>query len=223
MENLDSHILFRVFFLPVNATLAYTWLVMAILVGGAFLAGRKYRGDLVPSRYALFLESLVEVIVSQIEDIMKRPGTPFLPYLGTLFLFIATCNFFEFVPGYHAPTASLSTTSALALSVFLAVPIYAISERGFWGYFKEFIEPSPVMLPLNILGEFSRTLALAVRLYGNVTGGTVVVGILLGIVPYLVPMVMQVFELLIGFIQAYIFAVLAAVYIASAMAAQEKH
>ena len=223
MENLDQTIVFSLFGIPLDATLCLTWLVMAILVAGSVLVGRSMSGELLPGRYELFLEALVTTISAQIEDVTRRPAAAFLPYVGTLFLFIATANLIGIIPGLHPPTLSLSTTVALALSVFLAVPLYGITQRGLLGYLRQYLEPTFVMLPLNVLGEFSRTLALAVRLYGNVMGGAVVTGILLSIAPFIFPMIMQLFELLIGFIQAYIFSVLAMVYIASALGSDEKY
>jgi F-type H+-transporting ATPase subunit a len=222
MENLDQTIVFSLFGIPLDATLCLTWLVMAILVAGSVLVGRSMSGELLPGRYELFLEALVTTISAQIEDVTRRPDAAFLPYVGTLFLFIATANLIGIIPGLHPPTLSLSTTVALALSVFLAVPLYGIAQRGLLGYLRQYLEPTFVMLPLNVLGEFSRTLALAVRLYGNVMGGAVVTGILLSIAPFIFPMIMQLFELLIGFIQAYIFGVLAMVYIASALGPEEQ-
>ena len=222
MENLDQTIVFSLFGIPLDATLCLTWLVMAILVAGSVLVGRSMSGELLPGRGELFLEALVTTVSAQIEDVARRPAAAFLPYVGTLFLFIATANLIGIIPGLHPPTLSLSTTVALALSVFLAVPLYGITQRGLLGYLRQYLEPTFLMLPLNVLGEFSRTLALAVRLYGNVMGGAVVTGILLSIAPFIFPMIMQLFELLIGFIQAYIFSVLAMVYIASALGPEEQ-
>jgi len=122
------------------------------------------------------------------------------------------------VPGYFPPTASLSTTAALALCVFIAVPVYGIVERGVGGYFRNYVQPTPLMLPFNIIGELSRTLALAIRLYGNVMSGAVIVGILISVAPFVFPILLRLLGLLTGLIQAYIFAVLAMVYIASATA-----
>ncbi len=120
------------------------------------------------------------------------------------------------MPGYHPPTGSLSTTTALAVCVFVAVPLYGIAERGLLGYLKNYVQPTPFMLPFNIIGELSRTLALAIRLYGNAMSGAVIVGILISVAPFVFPIVMRLLGLLTGLIQAYIFAVLAMVYIASA-------
>jgi F-type H+-transporting ATPase subunit a len=121
-----------------------------------------------------------------------------------------------------APTGSLSTTTALAICVFVAVPLYGIAYEGPLNYLKHYIKPTWLMLPFNIIGEISRTIALAVRLYGNIMSGTVIVAILLSLTPYLFPVVMQLLGLLTGMIQAYIFAVLAMVYIASATSAHRR-
>lgn len=207
--------------IPINATLVFTWLVMAILLLGSFLITRHLRDDLKMTRWQNLLEILVDGLRDQIcQASCQEPG-PYLPFIGTLFLFIAVANLLAIVPGYIPPTASLSTTTALALAVFAAVPIYGIAHRGVKSYLSEYLEPSIFLLPLNILGELSRTLALAVRLYGNMMNGTIIGGILLGIVPFFFPIVLQFLGLITGIVQAYIFAVLAMVFIASAQAAQD--
>jgi len=167
------------------------------------------------------MEVLVTGIRKQIREISGQDPREYLPFVGTLFLFVAVCNLLSIVPGYEAPTGSLSTTAALAACVFVAVPLYGIAHRGL-SYFAQYIKPSVFMLPFNIMGELSRTLALAVRLFGNVMSGTMIVGILLGVTPLLFPIVMQALGLLTGLIQAYIFAILAMVYIAAATRVQQR-
>jgi F-type H+-transporting ATPase subunit a len=162
------------------------------------------------------LEVLVTGIRDQIRDVSGQDPGPYLPFIGTLFIFISTVNLLTILPGYRAPTGSLSTTAALATCVFIAVPLYGISSQGLLRYFRQYVRPTVFMLPFNIIGELSRTLALAVRLYGNMMSGTVIAAILIGFVPLFVPILMQLLGLLTGMIQAYIFAVLAMVYIASA-------
>jgi F-type H+-transporting ATPase subunit a len=157
----------------------------------------------------------VSGVLEQIRQISQQNPQRYLPLIGTLFIFIAISNLLSVIPGFHPPTGSLSTTVALAICVFVAVPLFGISQQGLAGYLSQYIKPSPIMLPFNVIGEFSRTLALAVRLFGNVMSGTMIAGILLAIVPLFFPIVMQVLGLLTGLIQAYIFAVLAMVYIAS--------
>ncbi|NJN82276.1 MAG: F0F1 ATP synthase subunit A [Caldilineaceae bacterium] len=203
-------------FWTLNATLLFTWVAMVLLVGGARLVTRNLvTGAHAPARQA-FLESLVTLIQAQIREITGQEPTRFLAFVGTLFLFIVTLNLLSIVPGYRAPTGSLSTTAALATCVFLAVPIYGIQHKGLRNYLRLYIQPSVFMLPFNIIGELSRTLALAVRLFGNVMSGEMIIAILLAIVPLFFPIVMQLMGMLVGVIQAYIFAVLATVYIASA-------
>ncbi len=145
----------------------------------------------------------------------------YLPFIGTLFLFIVTSNLLAVVPGFYAPTASLSTTAALAICVLVAVPVYGIAQQGFLGYLKLYVQPTPLMLPFNLIGELSRTLALAVRLFGNMMSGAKIGAILLAIAPLFFPILMHALGLLTGLIQAYIFAILALVYIASATQAHD--
>jgi F-type H+-transporting ATPase subunit a len=202
--------------LRLTATIVYTWIVMAVLVLGAWLATRRVSETLRPGRWQSLLEVLVSGMREQIREVSQQDPGPYLPFVGTLFLFIATANALAVVPGFTPPTGSLSTTAALALCVLVAVPLYGVAERGLGGYLRGYVRPTVFMLPFNVIGEMSRTVALAVRLYGNVMSGTVIAAILLSIVPFVFPVVMQALGLLTGLIQAYIFAVLAMVYIASA-------
>jgi F-type H+-transporting ATPase subunit a len=203
-----------------NATIAYTWLVMASLTLISWLVTRRLSTGTDISRWQNLLEVLVTGIRDQIRDVSHRDPGRYLPFVGTLFLFIAMANLLNVVPGYMAPTGSLSTTTALAICVFVAVPLYGIAYEGPLSYLRHYVRPTWLMLPFNVIGEISRTIALAVRLYGNIMSGTVIVAILVSLTPYLFPIVMQLLGLLTGMIQAYIFAVLAMVYIASATSAQ---
>jgi F-type H+-transporting ATPase subunit a len=175
------------------------------------------------SRWQNLLEVLVSGICDQIREATHQNPQRYLPFVGTLFLFIASANLLNVVPGYMAPTGSLSTTTALALCVFIAVPLFGIGSQGPAAYLRHYVKPSWLMLPFNVIGEISRTLALAVRLYGNIMSGTVIVAILLTLAPYFLPVVLQLLGLLTGMIQAYIFAVLATVYIASATSAHQRN
>ena len=205
-----------------NATLVFSWLVMLLLVAVSFFVTRKITGNVTISRWQNMLEVIVQTIRNQVKEVSQQTPDRYIPFIGSLFLFIALSNLLAVIPGFQAPTSSLSTTVALSICVFLAVPIFGISQQGFWAYFKQYIRPTPFMLPFNIIGELSRTLALAVRLYGNIMSGSVIVAILLGIAPLFFPIVMQMLGLLTGIIQAYIFAILAMVYISSATVAQQK-
>lgn len=212
----DEIVLFSWGGFSLNATIVYTWLLMALLGGGAWLATRHLRDDVPIGGWQNFLEVLVQGISDQLEALSQQKPGVYLPFVGTLFVFIAASNILAVVPGYRPPTGSLSTTTALAICVFVAVPVFSISQSGFRTWLRHYIRPTPFMLPFNVIGDISRTLALAVRLYGNIMSGTVVVGLLLSLTPFFFPVVMQLFGLLTGMIQAYIFAVLAMVYIASA-------
>lgn len=218
----DSIIIWQTESIKLNATILFTWLVMILLVFGSRLVTRKlHTGEQLP-RWQNLLESIVVLINGQIRDVTRQPPTRFLPFLGTLFLFIGVSNLLSVVPGFQPPTGSLSTTTGLAICVFIAVPAYGIADNGILGYLKNYIRPTPLMLPFNITGEISRTLALAVRLFGNVMSGTMIVAILLAISPLIFPVVMNLLGLLTGMVQAYIFVILAAVYIGAGLEVQVK-
>ena len=212
----DDVIFWQHGFIKLNATIATTWLLMLVLAVGAKLITRNLANEVHISRWQSLLEIIVTSIHKQIEEVGLRQPERYLGFIGTLFLFIATANLFTIFSGYEPPTGSLSTTSALALLVFVAVPSYAIRERGLAGYLKTFAEPTLVMLPFNIISELSHTLALAVRLFGNMMSGTMILAILLIVTPFIFPMVMSALGLLTGMVQAYIFSVLATVFIAAA-------
>lgn len=212
----DTKVIWSWGFVHINLTLIFTWGVMALIVLCAWLAtrGLKVRPPL--SRWQNIFEAVVTLMRNHIREIIGPDINRYLPFLGTLYLFIAFSNLLIIVPEYRPPTGSLSTTAALALCVFFAVPIYSIAAQGVGGYLRHYIEPSPLMLPMHILGDFTRTLTLAVRLFGSIMSESMIAGALLAIIPFFLPVVMKMFGLLIGQIQAYIFAVLAAIYIASA-------
>jgi F-type H+-transporting ATPase subunit a len=199
-----------------NATILFTWLVMALMVLASWLITRNLSSKMEISRGQLLLEVVVSTIRQQIRDISRQESGSYLAFIGTLFLFIAVANVLAIVPGYVPPTGSLSTTAALAICVFVAVPLFGITKQGLGHYLKEYARPTPIMLPFNIISELSRTVALAIRLFGNVMSGTVIAAILLSVVPFFFPIILQLLGLLTGIVQAYIFAILAMVYIASA-------
>jgi len=212
----DQLIFWQLGIVKLNATILFTWVLMLALVLASMLITRRLSKDLTRSRGQNLLEIVVTGMVKQIEDIgLTRPRT-YLPFLGTLFLFVALSSLSSVIPGFEPPTGSLSTTAALALCVFVAVPLFGIAELGWAGYLKSYIEPTIIMLPFNIISEVSRTLALAVRLFGNMMSGAMIVAILVSITPLLFPIVMTALGLLTGMVQAYIFSILAAVYIAAA-------
>ncbi len=212
----DQMIFWQHGFLKLNGTIVFTWGLMIVLAVGAKLITRNLSTELERTRWQNFLEIIVTGINKQIEEVGLKHPEKYLGFLGTLFLFVAVSALCTIIPGYEPPTGSLSTTAALALSVFVAVPLFGIEDRGLGGYLKSYIEPTVIMLPFNIISELSRTLALAVRLFGNMMSGVMIIGILLTITPFIFPILMTVLGLLTGMVQAYIFFILATVYIAAA-------
>lgn len=203
-------------FVRITATLVFTWITMLVLALVFFLITRNLKTEGEISKGQNILEALIETMRDQIKQISQQEPDRYLPFIGTLFIFILVSNIFSVIPGYIAPTGSLNTSTALAFCVFLSVPVYGIADQGLISYLKEYIKPTFIMLPFNIISELSRTLSLAIRLYGNVMSSSIIVAILLGVVPLFFPVVIQTLGLLTGVIQAYIFAILAIVYIASA-------
>lgn len=215
----DEIIFWQMGFVKINATMVSTWFLMLLMVASSVLITRRLSNGGARSR----LQNLLEVIVTTIEEQLKEVGLDhprdYIGFLGTLFLFVAVASLSTIIPIYEPPTGSLSTTVALALCVFVAVPLYGVLRQGVGGYLKSYMEPNFIMLPFNIIGEVTRTIALAVRLFGNMMSGTLILGILLAITPLLFPIVLTLLGLLTGMVQAYIFFTLATVYIAAATSA----
>jgi len=212
----DQTIFWQYGFIKLNATIAFTWGLMFVLAVGSKLITRRLSTELTRSRWQNLLEIIVTGIERQIEEVGLSQPRQYLGFLGTLFLFVAAAALATVIPGYEPPTGSLSTTTALALCVLVAVPAFGIADQGVGGYLKSYMEPTFMMLPFNIISEVSRTLALAVRLFGNMMSGAMIIAILLTITPFLFPILMTALGLLTGMVQAYIFSILAAVYIAAA-------
>ncbi len=217
----DDIIFWQYGFVKLNATIVYTWGLMFVLATGSTLVTRNLSTGLQRSRWQNLLEIVVTAISKQIGEVGLRQPERYLGFLGTLFLFVAMASLFTIIPGYEPPTGSLSTTAALAICVFVAVPLFGIEESGLGQYLRAYLKPTVIMLPFNIISELSRTLALAVRLFGNMMSGTMILAILLTITPFIFPIVMSALGLLTGMVQAYIFSILAAVYIAAATQTRE--
>ena len=217
----DEMIFWQHGILKLNATIVFTWGLMLVLAVGSKLITRKLSTGLTRSRWQNLLEIIVTAIEKQLEEVGLNQPQKCLGFLGTLFLYVAASSLCTVIPGYEPPTGSLSTTAALALCVFVAVPLFGIEEQGLGGYLKSYVKPTFIMLPFNIISELSRTLALAVRLFGNMMSGAMIIGILLTITPFIFPIIMTLLGLLTGMVQAYIFFILAAVYIAAATRIRE--
>ncbi len=216
----DRIIFWQTEWFVLNATIAFTWAVMAVLCLGSYSVTRNLSTGPHISHWQNLLEAIVEGIDDQIRSASRLEPEPYLPFIGTLFLFIASSNLLEVLPGFRSPVGSLSTTIALALCVFVAVPLFGIRKSGALNYLKTYVQPTPIVLPFQIISEISRTISLAIRLFGNVMSTGLLAAILLLIAPLFLPVAIQLFGLLIGIIQAYVFALLAMVYIASGIRAQ---
>lgn len=212
----DQIIFWQLGIAKINATIAYTWALMLILAVGSHLITRRLSATMQRSRWQNMLEIIVTSLEQQIRDVGLQNPMPYLGFLGTLFIFVAAASLTTILPFYEPPTASLSTTAALAICVFIAVPMFGVQQQGVAGYLKSYTQPTLLMLPFNLISELSRTLALAIRLFGNMMSGSMIIAILVSITPFIFPIVMTLLGLLTGIVQAYIFFILAAVYIAAA-------
>jgi len=213
----DETVFWEYGYIHINLTMVTTWALMAVMVISSGWITRNLKSDIRISRWQLILEIIVIMINNQIKEIGLEKPEKYIGFIGTLFLFIGVANVFMIFPFYQAPTGSLSTTAGLAICVFLSVPYYGIRKNGLLAYLQSYLKPTFIMLPFNLISEVSRTLALAVRLFGNIMSGGMIVAILLTIAPFIFPVVMSMLGLLTGIVQAYIFSVLATVYIAAAI------
>jgi F-type H+-transporting ATPase subunit a len=212
---LTSVILFHLGPIAITRPVVTTWLIMLVLTGACW--GVTRRLQVRPDRRQAVLEIVVTGIARQIEDVIRKDPRPFLPLLGTLFIFLAAANLSGLLPGVQAPTSKLETPAALALIVFVSVHYLGVRARGLCGYLASFAEPKLIMLPLNIISQLTRTFSLMVRLFGNVMSGEFVIAIVVALSGLFVPIPLMVLEILVGIVQAYIFTVLATVFVGAAV------
>jgi len=212
---LANAVLFHIGPAPITSAVVVTWGLMAFLVGGSIVATRRL--SLKPSRAQAAFELIVDTVDGQIRDTMQVAPAPYRAFIGTLFVFIFIANWSTLVPGVEPPTAHLETDMALAFLVFLAVIVFGIRAGGLRHYLATFASPSPLMIPLNFVESLTRTFSMFVRLFGNVMSGVFMVGIVLTLAGFLVPIPLMALDLLTGAVQAYIFAILAMVFIAGAI------
>jgi len=217
---LTSTVLFHLGPATITRPVVTTWAIMLVLAVGCRMATRHLQTR--PGARQAVLEIVVTGIVGQIGDVMRKDARPFLPLLGTLFIFLVTANLSGLLPGVRAPTGKVETPAALALIVFFSVHYFGIRARGLRGYLASFAEPKLIMLPLNILSEVTRTFSLMVRLFGNVMSGEFVIGLVVALAGLFVPIPLMILEVLVGLVQAYIFTVLATVFIGAAVGNAEK-
>lgn len=216
---LAPEILFHLGPVPISRPVATTWGIMAVLVLGAWLGLRRARVH--GGTFQTVLEIVVEALATQIRDVVQRDPWPYLPLLGTLFIFLVFANLSAIVPGMKPPTGHIETPAVLAVIVFLSVHYFGVRARGLLAYLRRYTRPNPILLPLNLLSEITRTFSLMVRLFGNMMSHEFVIAIVAYMAGLLLPIPFMALGILIGLIQAYIFTVLATVFIGAAIGSVE--
>jgi F-type H+-transporting ATPase subunit a len=222
----EDVVLFRLGPIPVTRIIVVTWGVMlGLVLFGAFVRLRLRQRS--PGKAQQVIEAMLNWLADEIRGIIGREPGPFIPLVASLFIFILASNFVAFISSFFEmlkpPTADINTTAALATVVFLAVPFYGIAMTGTLNYLKTYIRPVWIMAPFNIISDLSRTLAMAVRLFGNILSGEILFGVMVSLVPFFLPLPLMFLSLITGTIQAYIFAVLTIVYIGGAVKVVAKH
>jgi len=212
---LELQLLFHIGPVPISAPVVITWVIVLLLGGGSWLLTRRL--EIHPGPVQAAVEGVVEAITDQIREVMQRDPAPFTPVVGGFFLYLVVANLSFLVPGVRPPTAHIETAAALTLIVFVSVNVYGIRQRGLGGYLKDFAEPSILLLPINVVSEITRIFSMMIRLFGNILSGEFVLMLAIGLAGFLVPIPLMALELAIGLIQAYIFAILAAVFIGAAV------
>lgn len=222
MEQLDfaPFLAFDLGPLHIGPTVLTTWLIMALLGGGAWLSTRRLSVD-TPSRWQTLLEGAVGSMETAIAAVAPSASRRLLPFIGTLWVYTVAANLIGLIPGLGSPTADLSETAALALLVFLSVHWYGIRDGGL-GYFRHYLAPNPILLPFHLLSEVSRTLALAMRLFGNMMSLELAVLLVLLVAGFLAPVPLLLLHIVEALVQAYIFGMLALIYIAGALQSQAR-
>jgi len=214
LDVIDHRIVFTLFgILPIRDTVLYTWITMGIIIGVVLIL-KILKPNL--------LEYLLEMVISVVDDAMDVDDLhPYIPLLGSLLIFTLFANLISIVPGMKSPTADINTTIGLALIVVLSVHIYGMAKKGVWKYLKEFANPI-FMLPVELIGQFSRTLSLSMRLFGNILSGDLIVAIVFSIVPYFLPIALTAISMVSGLLQAFVLTTLAALFISSAVEINEE-
>ncbi len=213
MSGLSPQVIFTIFNFDITDTVVSTWVMMTLIIILAIII--KWSKPSIGELIVEFLTNIIRSVMSEETEVSK-----FLPILGTLGIFLLFANIFGIFPRMVSPTANINTTIALSIIVFFSVHIYGIKEKGLWGYIKDFANPI-FILPLEIVSQFSRTLSLAVRLFGNILSTDLIVAIVFSLIPFIAPLPLAALGMLTGVLQAYIFLVLASLYIASAVEVQE--
>lgn len=203
----------------ITETVVMTWLIMALLVGLSWFLSRRLRHE--PGLMQVVVEGIVGAVDNTVRSVLPTHAERVFPLIATLWIYLAVANLAGIVPGLHSPTADLSATAALAILVFLSVPYFGIRIEGLGGYLRHYLRPTPIMLPFHLLSELTRTLALAMRLFGNIMSLEMALLLVLIVAGFLVPIPFLALHIIEGLLQAFIFGMLALIYIGSAIQTQE--
>ena len=213
MDAVTPNVVFQIFGIQITDTVTSTWMIMAIMILLAWWVSRKA---------PVVLEMIVDFLNDSLSDVMGTDASPYVPFIGTFFLFIAAANVFSLVPGINNPARDINTPAALAITVALSVYVFGVRSRGFLGYIKSLFEPVWFLFPFELIGHFTRVLSLTLRLFGNVVSIELIVAIIFSLLPAILPSVMAVYGAATGLIQAYIFSVLTASYIGAGVAVNDE-
>jgi F-type H+-transporting ATPase subunit a len=218
-EGLGAATLFQLGPLVLTNTVVTTWVIMALTGLFAWLASRRLTMD--PGPLQTTLEGVVGSIESAIEAVAPQQTQLLLPFVGSLWVFLVIANLAGLIPGVHSPTRDLSATAALAILVFLSVHWFGIRSQGLKNYLRHYLTPSPILLPFHIISEISRTIALAVRLFGNMMSLEMAALLILMVAGFLAPVPILMLHIIEALVQAYIFGTLALIYVAGGLQSQQ--
>lgn len=212
---MENHVIFHIGFLAINDAVVTTWIIMAVLTLFSILVTRHLQ--LQPGALQSALEGSIGTIENTVRGVMPEQVDKVLPFLASLWIFLVVANLSGVIPGVHAPTGYLSTTAALAILVFLSVHWFGIRSEGLKNYLGHYLRPTPLLLPFHIISEITRTVALAVRLFGNIMSLEMAALLILLVAGFLAPVPILMLHIIEALVQAYIFGMLALIYIAGAM------
>jgi len=215
MKKMTPGEMFNIGPIPVDSTVVNQWMAMLVLFALVYLGTRKL--SIRPKGAQVFMELIIQFLYGVMDPALGKENRKFLPLVGSVFLFILTMNLLWFIPGLIPPTTDLSTTAGLAVATIVTVNIIGVVKKGIGGYVHHFMEPTPVLAPLNIIEELVKPLSLSLRLFGNMFGEKVVVTILFILVPVLVPTPIMMLGVLMGVIQAYVFTLLTVTYLTTSL------